>query len=111
MADIERIATELAALSPKDRELVLQRLQIIGSRTREVGNRLQRRSGSSMWGDLIGERLYDTYGVAVAVVQNIKLRSENNDDLRFDTHDSHRYARRGHTTIEIISYGITRSDM
>lgn len=104
MADIERIATELAALSPKDRELVLQRLQIIGSRTRQVGNRLQRRSGSSMWGDLIGERLYDTYGVAVAVVQNIKLRSENNDDLRFDTHD-------GHITIEIISYGITRSDM
>lgn len=111
-ADIERLATELAALSPHDRELVLQRMQVIGSRAREIGQRLRRGDGTFIWADLIGEHLYDTYGVAIAVVKNIKLKTQNNDDVdRFDALQHERRMHVGHTVVEIISYGITRSDM
>lgn len=110
MADIERLATELAALSARDRELVLQRLQVIGSRARELGKRLQQGDGKFMWADLLGEYLYDTYGVAVAVVKHIHLKTLDDDAVLLDRLDQIRRGREVRTVVEILSHAITRSN-
>ena len=110
MADIERLATELAALSPNDRELTLQRMQVIGVRARDAGNRLAG-GKTRMWADLIGEKLYDTYGVAVAVVRNIKMKTQDPDNPRDPQswRNAEHRMQQGVTTIEIIADAMRRS--
>lgn len=108
--DIERIATELAALSPDDREQVMQRLKVIGVRSRATGNRLRRDGPTFIWADLIGENLYDTYGVAVAVVKNVKLVTVDKEDHQLKPFKHAHRLQVGDTAIEIFSYAITRSE-
>lgn len=75
MADIERLASELASLSPDDREQVMRRLLVLGAAARDLRARL-RRDKSTGWGRMVGENIYDTHGLALGNVMHVKLKAD-----------------------------------
>lgn len=79
--DIERLATELAALSPDDREQVMKRLLVLGAASRDMRARLQRDT-STGWGRLVGENIYDTHGLAVGEVRSVNLTTLDYVELK-----------------------------
>lgn len=73
--DIERLATELAALSPDDREQVMTRLLVLGAATRDMRSRFKRDT-STGWARIVGENIYDTHGLAIGNVMHVKLKTD-----------------------------------
>lgn len=104
MADIERLAMELAALPDRDREHVLQRMRQLGAQAQEVSRRLR---DGHRWGDLVGSRLYDSFGNAVAIVHDIKMDLQSAPAEGLHHHrDDWLVPLVQRTRIEITAYGI-----
>jgi hypothetical protein len=101
MADLERLATEVVALSTADRDqfdkLVLKKSKLV----QDVRRRLLKRQ--RQWHSLVGTMLFDEVGTPIAQVTHVEL---SRNDI-----DASTYARRatvhGVLHVDIRAVGIT----